>query len=154
MSVVMKFGGTSVADPDAINRLIAIVRQQQAKTKSAPLVVVSALSGVTDNLVAIAQLAEEGFKERNVAEEKLILESLGAGGDNHSLAGTERGQQIGQGFAGAGTRFNDEMAALRECSLNSFGHFKLAGAVFEGEWGISEDSTGREKLVESGESAS
>ena len=27
----MKFGGTSVADPDAINRLIGIVRQQQAK---------------------------------------------------------------------------------------------------------------------------
>ena len=56
----MKFGGTSVADPDAINRLIGIVRQQQAKTKSAPLVVVSALSGVTDTLVAIAQLAEDG----------------------------------------------------------------------------------------------
>jgi aspartokinase len=36
----MKFGGTSVADPDAIIRLIGIVRQQQAKTKSAPLVVV------------------------------------------------------------------------------------------------------------------
>ena len=68
MSVVMKFGGTSVADPDAINRLICIVRQQQAKTKSAPLVVVSALSGVTDKLVAIAQLAEEGASEKAAAE--------------------------------------------------------------------------------------
>ena len=32
MSVVMKFGGTSVADPDAIDRLIGIVREQQAKS--------------------------------------------------------------------------------------------------------------------------
>ena len=68
MSVVMKFGGTSVADPDAINRLIGIVRQQQAKTKSAPVVVVSALSGVTDTLVAIAQLAEDGASDKAAAE--------------------------------------------------------------------------------------
>ena len=70
----MKFGGTSVADPDAINRLIGIVRQQQTKTKSAPLVVVSALSGVTDTLVAIAQLAEDGASERAAAEVQVLLE--------------------------------------------------------------------------------
>jgi aspartate kinase len=70
----MKFGGTSVADPDAINRLIGIVRQQQAKTKSAPLVVVSALSKVTDALVAIAQFAEDGASERAAAEVKTLLE--------------------------------------------------------------------------------
>ena len=70
----MKFGGTSVADPDAINRLIGIVGQQQAKTKSAPLVVVSALSGVTDRLVAIAQLAEEGASQRAAADVQALLE--------------------------------------------------------------------------------
>ena len=45
MSVVMKFGGTSVADPDAIGRLIDIVRTQQATDAGgdAPVVVVSAL---------------------------------------------------------------------------------------------------------------
>jgi aspartate kinase len=66
----MKFGGTSVADPDAINRLVAIVRRQQAKTESrtAPVVVVSALSGVTDRLVAVAQLAEDGESVRAAAE--------------------------------------------------------------------------------------
>jgi len=74
MSVVMKFGGTSVADPDAINRLIDIVRQQQAKTKSTPLVVVSALSGVTDTLVAIAQYAEDGESERAASEVQALLE--------------------------------------------------------------------------------
>jgi aspartate kinase len=74
MSIVMKFGGTSVADPDAISRLIGIVRRQQAKTKSAPLVVVSALSGVTDRLVAIAQLAEDGASEKAAAEVQALLE--------------------------------------------------------------------------------
>ena len=74
MSLVMKFGGTSVADPDAINRLIGIVREQQAKTGSAPLVVVSALSGVTDTLVAIAQLAEDGASGPAAAEVQALLE--------------------------------------------------------------------------------
>ncbi len=74
MSVVMKFGGTSVADPDAINRLIGIVRQQQAKTNSAPVVVVSALSGVTDRLVAIARLAEDGASDKAAAEVQALLE--------------------------------------------------------------------------------
>src|SRR5437868_5372967 len=70
----MKFGGTSVADPDAINRLIAIVRQQQAKSGSAPLVVVSALAGVTDRLVAIAQLAEDGASDKAAADVRALLE--------------------------------------------------------------------------------
>ena len=70
----MKFGGTSVADPDAINRLIGIVRQQQAKTKSAPLVVVSALAKVTDSLVTIAQLAEDGASDQAAGEVKQLLE--------------------------------------------------------------------------------
>jgi aspartate kinase len=51
----MKFGGTSVADPDAINRLISIVRREQA-----PVVVVSALAKVTDALIAVTRLADEG----------------------------------------------------------------------------------------------
>src|SRR5437016_22876 len=64
----MKFGGTSVADADAINRLIAIVRQQQARDGSAPAVVVSALAGVTDKLVAVAELAEDGEVDRATSE--------------------------------------------------------------------------------------
>jgi aspartate kinase len=76
MSVVMKFGGTSVADPDAIGRLIGIIRQQQAKAKNgnAPVVVVSALAGVTDKLVAIAQLAEDGGADRAAVELKALEE--------------------------------------------------------------------------------
>jgi aspartate kinase len=72
MSAVMKFGGTSVADPDAINRLVDIVRDRAAG--GAPAVVVSALSGVTDRLVAIAQLAEIGEGEQAAADLKALVE--------------------------------------------------------------------------------
>jgi aspartate kinase len=58
--VVMKFGGTSVADADAIARLIGIVGAARVRDGGPPVVVVSALSGVTDRLVDIARLAEEG----------------------------------------------------------------------------------------------
>jgi aspartate kinase len=73
----MKFGGTSVADPDAINRLIAIVRDQAQKRKAgsaAPVVIVSALSGVTDKLVAVAQMAEDGAAAKAAAEIRALTE--------------------------------------------------------------------------------
>ena len=68
MSVAMKFGGTSVADPDAMGRLIEIVRHQMPLAGSpAPVVVVSALAGVTDTLVETVRLAGEGEGERTAA---------------------------------------------------------------------------------------
>ncbi|HEY2153618.1 MAG TPA: lysine-sensitive aspartokinase 3 [Vicinamibacterales bacterium] len=73
----MKFGGTSVADPDAINRLIAIVRDQAQKRtpgSAAPVVIVSALSGVTDKLVAVAQMAEDGAAAKAAAEIRELTE--------------------------------------------------------------------------------
>ena len=74
--------------------------------------------------VADAQLAEEGFEEGNVAEVELILQGLGAGGDDDALAGAQGGQQIGEGFAGAGAGFDDEMAALGEGLLDGLGHLQ------------------------------
>ena len=53
--VVQKFGGTSVADPAAIRRLIEIVAYgARAATARGPAVVVSAMSGVTDALLGVA----------------------------------------------------------------------------------------------------
>jgi aspartokinase/homoserine dehydrogenase 1 len=51
----MKFGGTSVGSAAAIERLMKIVA-----AKDAPVVVVSAFSGVTDSLIAAALVAERG----------------------------------------------------------------------------------------------
>ena len=54
--VVMKFGGTSVEDPAAIGRTAAIVAGRVAKGKS-PVVVVSAMAKVTDQLLRAAAAA-------------------------------------------------------------------------------------------------
>lgn len=53
---VLKFGGTSVGAPETLNTLreIALAQEQPA------IIVVSALSGVTDQLIRAAQLASEG----------------------------------------------------------------------------------------------
>ena len=59
----MKFGGTSVADAEAMTRVIDIVRRQIARQSGAtppPVVVVSAMSKVTDRLVETGRLAGEG----------------------------------------------------------------------------------------------
>ncbi len=55
--VVMKFGGTSVEDAAAIQRLIAIV---QSRAEAQPVVVVSALAGVTDQLLEAGNAATRG----------------------------------------------------------------------------------------------
>ena len=52
---VLKFGGTSVANAENINRAIQIV-QQAIKKNSNTIVVVSALGGVTDALLEAASL--------------------------------------------------------------------------------------------------
>ena len=57
--VVMKFGGTSVEDPAAIRRTAAIVAGRVAQGKQ-PIVVVSALAKVTDQLLRAAAIAAEG----------------------------------------------------------------------------------------------
>ena len=62
--IVCKFGGTSVQDAPAIQRLIGIIRE---RVPEQPLVVVSALAGVTDALLGLARLAEmggSGFRDR------------------------------------------------------------------------------------------
>jgi len=65
--IVMKFGGTSVADQAAIERLIAIVRaarqaaiQPESQDWRGPVVVVSALGGATDAFLKVASDATAG----------------------------------------------------------------------------------------------
>ena len=56
--LVMKFGGTSVADARAISRVIDIVRRAAAEPPV--VVVVSAMARMTDELIATCELAREG----------------------------------------------------------------------------------------------
>jgi len=55
---VIKFGGSSVANAENINKVVAIVEQALKKDKT--VVVVSALGGVTDTLISSAATAAEG----------------------------------------------------------------------------------------------
>jgi len=57
--VVMKFGGTSVEDPAAIARTAAIVAGRVAQGRQ-PVVVVSAMAKVTDQLLRAAEAASRG----------------------------------------------------------------------------------------------
>ena len=54
--IVVKFGGTSVGEPDAIHRAAEIVRGRAARQ---PIVIVSALAGVTNALLDIAEQAAD-----------------------------------------------------------------------------------------------
>ncbi|HET7207631.1 MAG TPA: lysine-sensitive aspartokinase 3 [Terriglobales bacterium] len=58
--LVMKFGGTSVEDAKAIDRAAEIVRSRVGQT---PIVVVSALAKVTDQLLATARAAGAGDRD-------------------------------------------------------------------------------------------
>ena len=71
MSIVMKFGGTSVADAAALKNVARIVAAHQ---DAAPVVVVSAMSGVTDALLASVAMASEGRVQEAIASLKDIFQ--------------------------------------------------------------------------------
>lgn len=67
--LVMKFGGTSVKDAEAIERLVSIVK---SKLTQKPVVVSSAISKSTDTLLSAATLASEG----NIDSAEVIITEL------------------------------------------------------------------------------
>lgn len=67
--IITKFGGTSVQDAAAIERLVRIVT---ARRKEAPVVVVSALARVTDALVQLAESVRHG----RAAEVEATIQTL------------------------------------------------------------------------------
>ncbi len=74
----MKFGGTSVADAAAFENVARIIA---AENDAARLVVVSAMSGVTDSLLAAAGFAEDGSAQ--------AFNSLEAVFNRHQAVATE-----------------------------------------------------------------
>lgn len=74
---VLKFGGTSVANSKSLSKVIEILKSQSEQI----VVVVSALSGVTDLLLSMLQLAlerKENFKDNLYDIEKRHLEPIKA----------------------------------------------------------------------------
>ena len=69
--IVMKFGGTSVESAEAIERVSEIVR---SRMKQSPLVVVSAMAKVTDQLVAMGNTASTGDSGEALLSVKALRE--------------------------------------------------------------------------------
>lgn len=103
--VVMKFGGTSVEDPAAIGRTAAIVAGRVAKGKS-PVVVVSAMAKVTDQLLRAAASAAEGDRTGALA----ISSRLRSRHRDTAAALVTRPEEI----APLQTKIDDEFDALDE----------------------------------------
>jgi aspartate kinase len=89
-AVVLKFGGSSVVDATAIRRVIRIVALERERG-TVPLVVVSALGGVTDGLLGLAEAARKGQTadvEAGVAQliERHLAEAQQLGADQHDAS--------------------------------------------------------------------
>jgi aspartate kinase len=85
--IVMKFGGTSVQDAAAINQVTEIVK---SKLQHKPVVVVSAMSRVTDALLKIARTAEERrYDEAKVTIDELLKRHLATAEELLAAAGSQ-----------------------------------------------------------------
>ncbi len=68
-SVVMKFGGSSVADAACMRQVMSVVKRMLPE---APLIVLSAMGKTTNALFAAARSAEQGLLDKALAEVQVI----------------------------------------------------------------------------------
>jgi aspartate kinase len=135
--IVMKFGGTSVQDADAITRVSEIVKE---RLTDKPVVVVSAMAKVTDQLLSMARAAGSGDRETALSLSRALRERhynvagelLGTAlfTEFHSDLGTdfEALDELLRGIAAVGEltpRTTDQVAAFGE-TLSS----KIVAAAF------------------------
>ncbi len=88
---VLKFGGTSVGSPDAIKNVLEIVKSKSNDDQL--VVVVSAFSGVTNQLSELPTKALEGFEEAELLINELHLKHQHA---YEELVGDKESQTINQ----------------------------------------------------------
>ncbi len=88
------------------------------------------------------------LQERNVLVEKLFLQILGAGRDDHALAGANDWHQIGERLSCARTGFHDQVPLFFKCLLDGLRHLQLAAPEFIGGMRAGEHAAGGKELVE------
>lgn len=126
--LVLKFGGTSVADQAAVTRLIQIVRATRQSTlpniqagaqpdPRGPVVVVSALGGATDRLLGLAAQARAGDADGAREHVRLLLERhvQVAGVITNDVLRADVEAYLGEEF-GALSRVVSALAVLEEVS--------------------------------------
>ena len=129
--IVMKFGGTSVEDAPAIERVAAIVR---GRAPEDPVVVVSALARVTDQLLAAGQAAAAGDRE-------LALESARSLRQRHRRTASEllSGNHLSRLQAILESNFDlleellTRIASLQELSPRNTDHLLSFGELLSSE---------------------
>src|SRR5260221_7451665 len=103
--IVMKFGGTPVGHPQAIGRVAAIVRERRS---GAPVVVVSAMARVTDQLLQMARAAGSGDRKSALTLARELRER------HYNTAGELLGTALFTQFHGdLGTEFEELEELLR-----------------------------------------
>ncbi len=103
--IVMKFGGTSVEDAAAIDRAAGIVRQRAGEH---PVVIVSALSRVTDQLFSMGRAAGAGDREGALALARALRER------HYTVAGELLGTGL---YTGVHAELESDFDALQELLL-------------------------------------
>jgi aspartate kinase len=155
--IVMKFGGTSVQDAKAIERVAAIVKE---RLPLRPVVVVSAMAKVTDQLLAMSRAAGAGDRKTALKLCRALQERhyntagelLGTAvfSQFHSELGVdfENLEELLRGISAVGEltpRTNDHVAAYGEM-LSS----KIVAAAFEAQGMPSAHVDSRECIVTDG----
>ena len=112
---ILKFGGTSVGSQLAISRIIEILKDKDHAGKT-PAVIVSAFSGVTDGLIAMARGTIAGEINHTAAIRLLAVRHRDQA--NHFLSGEERKTAIAEinGTLAELSRILDGVALLGELS--------------------------------------
>lgn len=129
--VIMKFGGTSVEDAPAIERVAEIVRTRE---KLRPVVVVSALAKVTDSLVLVGQSAATGdsdsaLKLSDALRARHLETTLQLLGKKSSANVTQQIEQIFVQLAD----FVRGLAAVRELSPRSSDYLLSFGELLSSQ---------------------
>src|SRR5690349_7350332 len=88
---VLKFGGTSVGSGERIRNVAKVAASALKEDESFPVVVVSAMSGVTDQLLRIARYACDGEDEA-CAHELVALRKKHLEAAEHVLQGSKLAQ--------------------------------------------------------------
>jgi aspartate kinase len=106
--IVMKFGGTSVGDAKAIGRVVEIVR---GRLRQRPVVVVSAMARVTDQLLQMARASGNGDRKTALTLARELRER------HYNTAGELLGTALFTQFhSELGTEFEDLEELLRGIS--------------------------------------
>ncbi|MEO8449403.1 MAG: aspartate kinase [Gemmatimonadota bacterium] len=132
--IVCKFGGTSVGNTDAIRRLSRIV---ETRTPSRPVVVVSALAGVTNELLALADAPSRDTIEGIVERHRRTAAELGipaAQTPDFELGGNELHDVLQRDHPGGSGARRDAVASFGELWSSRLVAAALAADGLPTEW--------------------